>query len=68
MKSLLFLLVLLLAFGVLATAAKTPSLEEGFVAPPASARPHTWWHFMDGNITATGITKEIGRASCRERV
>ncbi len=59
MKNLLLLLGLLLAFGVLSVAAKAPSLEEGFVAPPASARPHTWWHFMDGNITATGITKDL---------
>ena len=32
------------------------SLEEGFVAPPPSARPHTWYHIMNGNVTKEGIT------------
>ena len=32
------------------------SLEEGFVAPPPSARPHTWYHIMNGNATKEGIT------------
>jgi len=22
-----------------------------FVSPPSSARPHTWWHWMNGNVT-----------------
>ena len=30
-----------------------------FVDPPASARPHTWWHWMNGNITREGITADL---------
>src|SRR6266851_1952397 len=35
------------------------SLEAGFEHPPDSARPHTWWHWMDGNITREGITADL---------
>lgn len=35
------------------------SLEEGFRAPPASARPHTWWHWMNGHVSAEGITADL---------
>jgi len=34
-------------------------LVEGFKNPPASARPHTWWHWMNGNITKAGITADL---------
>ena len=34
----------------------TPTLEEGFKNPPASAKPHTWYHMMNGNVTKEGIT------------
>ena len=32
------------------------SLEDGFRAPPNSAKPHTWYHMMNGNVTKEGIT------------
>ena len=32
------------------------TLEEGFKAPPDSAKPHTWYHMMNGNVTKEGIT------------
>jgi hypothetical protein len=35
------------------------SLAAGFLNPPASARPQTWWHWMNGNITKTGITADL---------
>ena len=35
------------------------SLESGFLNPPDSARPQTWWHWMNGNITRTGITADL---------
>lgn len=38
---------------------ETPDLEAGFLNPPYSARPHTWWHWMNGNVTAEGITKDL---------
>lgn len=33
--------------------------ESGFKNPPASVKIHTWWHWLDGNITKEGITKDL---------
>ena len=35
------------------------SLEQGFLNPPDSAKPQTWWHWMNGNITKAGITADL---------
>ncbi|MES2391597.1 MAG: glycosyl hydrolase [Acidobacteriota bacterium] len=35
------------------------SLAKGFTDPPASARPRTWWHWTNGNVTEAGITKDL---------
>ena len=40
----------------------SPSIDDlaaGFKSPPPSARPHTWWHWMDGNVTKAGITADL---------
>lgn len=34
-------------------------LASGFVNPPDSAKPHTWWHWMNGNVTREGITADL---------
>lgn len=34
-------------------------LEAGFKNPPASARPHTWWHWMNGNVSKAGLTADL---------
>ena len=34
-------------------------LLDGFAAPPAAARPHVWWHWMNGNVTKAGITADL---------
>src|SRR5262245_1732836 len=34
-------------------------LEEGFRDPPDSAKPRTWWHWTNGNVTKEGITKDL---------
>jgi alpha-L-rhamnosidase len=34
-------------------------LREGFIAPPDSARPRVWWHWMNGNVTKEGIAKDL---------
>ncbi|MDE2435610.1 MAG: glycoside hydrolase [Sphingomonadales bacterium] len=39
--------------------ADAPSLETQFVNPPNSARPRVWWHWLNGNITKDGITKDL---------
>jgi hypothetical protein len=35
------------------------SPEQSFKIPPASARPFTWWHWMNGNVTKDGITRDL---------
>lgn len=34
-------------------------LEAGFQSPPDSAKPQTWWHWMNGNVTKEGITADL---------
>ena len=34
-------------------------LVQGFQSPPASAKPQTWWHWMNGNVTKEGITLDL---------
>ena len=44
----------------IALLAFTAVLSTGdFRNPPASARPHTWWHWMNGNVTKEGITADL---------
>jgi (4-O-methyl)-D-glucuronate---lignin esterase len=35
------------------------SLEAQFRAPPESAKPRVWWHWMDGNISEAGIAADL---------
>lgn len=35
------------------------SLADSFQNPPHSARPQTWWHWMNGNVTREGITLDL---------
>ena len=35
------------------------ALEEAFRNPPASAHARTWWHWMNGNISEIGITRDL---------
>ncbi len=34
-------------------------LEKGFSDPPGDAKPRTWWHWTNSNITKDGITKDL---------
>lgn len=34
-------------------------LEQSFLNPPESAKPLTWWHWIDGNVTKSGITGDL---------
>lgn len=34
-------------------------LAAEFASPPDEARPHTWWHWMNGNISREGITADL---------
>src|SRR5205085_5355316 len=52
----------LLGLATAAVAAGAPApdpLARGFQDPPASARPHTWWHWINGNISREGITADL---------
>ncbi|MBK1879648.1 glycosyl hydrolase [Pelagicoccus mobilis] len=42
-----------------ATAAHAQNLEQLFRSPPDSARPYTWWHWVNGNVSKEGITKDL---------
>ena len=49
----------LLLAAISLTASRAATFEETFANPPASARPHTWWHWMNGNVTKEGITLDL---------
>jgi len=35
------------------------ALSDGFRNPPDAAKPYTWWHWMNGNISREGITADL---------
>jgi len=39
--------------------AQVNNLKKGFLDPPANAKPGVYWYFMDGNMTAVSITKDL---------
>ena len=55
MKNRWFFLALL----AVSQAAGAQGLYEQFADPPQEARPRVWWHWMDGNVSIDGITKDI---------
>jgi len=40
-------------------AAAPDLLKQGFEDPPNEARPRVWWHWLDGNISATGAELDL---------
>ena len=52
------LLVALLPFAAIG-AMSADSLATGFADPPRTAGPHAWWHWMNGNVTRDGITRDL---------
>lgn len=53
------LISVFLLSGVLASAQNIDSTEAGFKNPPLEARPGAWWHWMYGNVTREGISKDL---------
>lgn len=53
------LLTVLFLMIPLAPAAAQTDLAAGFRNPPRSAQPHTWWHWVNGNVTKEGITADL---------
>ena len=39
--------------------AQANDLVEGFTNPPDSVKPHTFWHWMNGNVTKEGISADL---------
>jgi hypothetical protein len=39
--------------------AQPDPLRDGFRDPPASARPHVWWHWMNGNVESEGAKRDL---------
>jgi len=54
-----FLGAALWCLALTASTVRADSLETGFLNPPDSAKPHTWWQWMNGNITKEGITADL---------
>ena len=62
MKKLVILVVLFLGLGCnspIEKEAQTLTLEEGFKNPPNEAKARTWWHWISGNVSKSGITKDL---------
>lgn len=50
----------LIALALCAPAASAQSsLDTSFMNPPDSARPHVWWHWLNGNVSKEGITADL---------
>ena len=58
-------------FALAASATQTDPLQTGFLNPPDSAKPRTWWHWVSGNVSSEGITadlqamKDVGVGGCQ---
>lgn len=39
--------------------ASADALEQAFQNPPMEARPRVWWHWMNGNITEEGVSRDL---------
>jgi hypothetical protein len=53
------LCVLGVAFSAAFATELTDELARVFAVPQNSASPHTWWHWMNGNIKKEGITADL---------
>ena len=52
-------LTIALAVAALSQLVTADPLDEGFTAPPREARPRVLWMWMNGNVTADGITRDL---------
>ena len=58
-KLLMVFAAVLMSVAVCARAGEVDRLAAGFADPPLSARPVMRWFWMDGEITRTGISKDL---------
>lgn len=57
MKKLILILAVICLNNLFAQEFK--SLEQGFHTPPNEAKARTWWHWISGNVSKSGITKDL---------
>jgi len=57
-KKMSLVIVVLLTFGVLSVTGRM-TLEENFVVPPPETRLHSYWWWLNGNVTAEAITRDL---------
>ena len=54
-----FISLLIFCFLSVSVDAQTSLNKSDFQTPPTSTKVHAWWHWMGGNITKDGITKDL---------
>ncbi|WP_158796461.1 glycosyl hydrolase [Pedobacter sp. L105] len=59
MMKILFAFTFLLLISISTPSIAQSELKAGFSNPPASAKAETWWHWLDGNVSKTGITSDL---------
>ena len=55
----LFISIFLLCLICNQSVSANDPIQSGFTNPPASAKPQTWWHWLNGNISKEGITADL---------
>ena len=55
----LYLLFAFLFFSAQVTSAQTKQMKSAFVMPGDIYKPGVYWYFMDGNMTAETMTKDL---------
>jgi len=55
----ILILILISLFCSCSNIQSNPDLEKGFMNPPGSAKPYVWWHWINGNISKDGITRDL---------
>lgn len=50
---------MILILAAMSAQASAQDLKKDFANPSQSARPRVWWHWMNGNISADGIVKDL---------
>lgn len=59
MKITVILLFVMVWFGPNFAFSQNSLNNDEFKTPPNSVKVHTWWHWINGNITKDGITKDL---------
>jgi hypothetical protein len=62
MKKTILCSTFILGILIASAQSKLPSKDiifTNFQAPPNTAKPRVWWHWMNGNITKDGVEKDL---------